>query len=80
MARHGKPASRYRLTVGLMIYEKTAEEIVRNTNRSIRVENPRTMGIVRCDNYRCLALRSKDGKWRDAHGTELHVVEVVTEF
>jgi hypothetical protein len=38
------------------------------------------MGIVRCNNFRCLGVMGEDGIWRDAHHRPLEVVEVVTEF
>lgn len=63
-----------------MVYEKTTEELVKNATRTVRAGSKGKMGIVRCHNYRCLAVQGKDGKWRDALGTELQVVEVVTLF
>lgn len=38
------------------------------------------MGIVRGHKFRSLAVRKKDGSWRDAHGRLLKVVEVIVKF
>jgi len=38
------------------------------------------MAIVRCKNFRCLAIFGKDGVWRDTHGNSLDVIEVMSAF
>lgn len=36
--------------------------------------------IVKCDGFRCQATLWNDGKWRDSSGSELTVIEVLTEM
>jgi hypothetical protein len=38
------------------------------------------MAVVRCKNFRCLAIFGMDGVWRDTHGNRLDVIEVMLEF
>ena len=59
--------------------EKTTQIIKKSTVR-IRQDTKGKMGIVRCNNFRCLGVMGEDGIWRDAHHRSLEVIEVVTEF
>jgi len=36
--------------------------------------------IVQCEGFRCMAVRTSDGKWVDLRGNPLKVVKVITQF
>lgn len=36
--------------------------------------------LVQCEGFRCLAFQDKNGKWVDAHGHALTVLEVIREM
>jgi len=69
--------------VKAMSTEGKAVEVVKQATvreQAIREHTAKRMGIVRCNNFRCLGVMGSDGIWRDAHQRPLEVVEVVTEF
>ena len=64
-----------------MSSEEKATELVRAAIKGVKEGKPGSrMGIVRCTNFRCLAVMGTDGVWRDAHHQALQVIEVETEF
>jgi hypothetical protein len=54
--------------------------LVRQATRNSQPETGETMGIVQCRTFRCLAIRGRDGKWRNSRRRILDVVEVISEF
>jgi hypothetical protein len=60
--------------------EEVSIALVRHSIREIRRTVGGGMGIVRCRNFRGLAVRKKNGRWQDAHGRVLKVIEVIEEF
>ncbi|HZR17096.1 MAG TPA: hypothetical protein VFE51_07200 [Verrucomicrobiae bacterium] len=60
--------------------EEVSIALVRHSTRRIQKSAEGEMGIVRGHKFRSLAVRKKDGSWRDAHGRLLKVVEVIVKF